>query len=39
MTARAEAQPNMASMPVPIATGQMTVSVSTNVTYELKVTL
>jgi hypothetical protein len=27
---------NMASMPVPIATGQMTVSVSTNVTYELK---
>jgi hypothetical protein len=27
---------DMASMPVPIATGQMTVSVSTNVTYELK---
>ena len=27
---------NMASMPVPIATGQMTVSVSANVTYELK---
>jgi len=27
---------NMASMPVPIASGQMSVSASANVTYELK---